>query len=81
MNPIMYNRRKQEKDLIGQNAGEASADSNISNEGNKHKRRIKRFLQYMIPPMSLAAITLGIFMPSYRSDPVSKDCISIIVII
>lgn len=49
--------------------GKASAKEQIKTK----RKQIERFLQYIIPPFALTAATVGIFMPSYQSDPVSDN--------
>lgn len=69
-----YNR-KQSQGLtsISQIPGESSMDENTNAKlVSRNKRKVKRFLQYIIPPILLCMVTAGIFVPSYKSDPRRK---------
>ena len=60
---------------MSQIAGESSMDGNMNSgatNSSRNKNKVKRFLQYIIPPVALCVVTVGIFVPSYHSDPVSK---------
>ncbi len=64
-----YSRRQ--PGLNTQFPGEPSDAIPVEYSSDKGKKKIKRFLQYLLPPFGLVFITLTIFAPSYQSDPVS----------
>ena len=68
----MYNRKKHAIDLKTQSAGEASSNHSTGKDEASIQRRkkIQRFFQYVAPPACLSAVTVGIFIPSYRLNPV-----------
>ena len=72
MSSLMKRRQGSEDssspDLVTQGKENNTALDQLS---HKQKKRLERFLQYLLPPVLFGAVTVGIFLPSYKSDPVS----------
>ncbi len=71
MSAVFKRRQGSHEDIS--DAGTQEDSKNIMDElFTKKRKRVERLLQYILPPVMLASISVGLFMPSYRADPVSK---------